>query len=130
MSNINKIKGKTTKVTFGGKTHTIKFDMNSFAALEEFYGDIDEIMGKAEKGTVKGLRAMIWAGIIHEYLDEEGEPTIKPHEVGAMISAEDLPEIFKQVNDVMRESMPEEAKELEAEIKAKEQTQDKDPLEK
>lgn len=109
MSKVKAIKGKIAEITLGGQKHYLKYDLNSFAELEELYGDVDKAMEDAEKGKLKALRAILWAGLIHESLDANGLPTIKPHDVGAMVSMEDLRDLFTTMNETMKESIPDEA---------------------
>ncbi len=108
MSSVEVIRPKSTKIVIGGEEHTLKYDLNAFAELEEYYGSIDDAMNAAEKGKIKALRALLWAGIIHEYLDDKGSPTIKPHELGAMISMEDLSTMFGTLNEAIQGALPED----------------------
>lgn len=109
MSKVKAVKGKIAEIVLDGKKHYLKYDLNSFAELEEYYGDVDVAMEDAEKGKLKALRAILWAGLLHEFLDENGVPTKKPHDVGAMVTMEDLRDLFAVMNETMKESIPEEA---------------------
>jgi len=113
MSKVKDIKSKGVKVMLNGKEYTLKYDLNSFAELEEYYGDVDKAMEDAEKGKIKALRAILWSGIIHAYLDEDGNPTIKPHEVGAMVGLEDLKNLFETMNESMKGALPESVEDEE-----------------
>ncbi|MCR4398933.1 MAG: hypothetical protein NUV93_08225 [Firmicutes bacterium] len=79
----------------------LRYDFNALAALEERFGNLDsafEALG--QKGTVKGLRALLWAGLIHE------DPALTEEQVGAMVTLADLPRIMQAVNEAFKEAMP------------------------
>jgi len=109
MGNVKDIrKPKGVEVNLGGHVMRLKFDLNAFALLEEHYGDIEKAMGSLEKGSVKALRAILWAGLVHEHLDKDGEPTLTQREVGSMIEIQDLPMLSDLLGEALGQAFPEE----------------------
>lgn len=131
MSNVKSVKNKGVEVTLSGEKHILKYDLNSFAELEDLFGDIDEVMASAEKGKIKALRALLWGGLLHEFLDEDGNPTKKVHEIAALVTPEDLRGLFETMNKVMREASPEakpESNDQKKQTKTKDAESEPDPL--
>lgn len=83
------------------KVRTLRFDLNAFAELEDNFGTIDEALGAMEKGSIKALRAVLWAGLIHE--DEE--LTVK--QVGALLTLADLAQLTEKINSAVLNAVPE-----------------------
>jgi len=107
MGNVQDIREpKGAKINLKGREMTLRFDLNSFALLEEHYGDIDQAMEALEKGSVKAVRAILWAGLLHENLDKNGEPTISVREVGSMIEIKDLPYVGELLGEALGQAMP------------------------
>lgn len=53
-----------------GKTYTLFFDMNSLADLEDAMGvKLPQIVERIEAGEmgIKEVRALLWAGLLHEH---------------------------------------------------------------
>ena len=75
-SNLADIRNKKITIKLGEQDYELKYDLNSFAEIEETHGSISEIVEKMENGSIKAIRAMIWAGL----LCNENPPTEK--EVG------------------------------------------------
>lgn len=98
-SKVKDVKIKNIEVELD-KTRTLRFDLNAFAELEENFGTIDQALGAMEKGSIKALRAILWAGLIHE--DEE--LTIK--QVGKLITLADLPGLTEGINNAIVNSVP------------------------
>ncbi len=97
---------KPIELDLGGKKRNLRFDLNAFAELEEYYGTIDGAMEALEKGSIKALRAIIWAGLLHE------EPELKPSDVGSWIDIQDLPAFSETLGQALTAALPapEEAK--------------------
>jgi hypothetical protein len=108
----NVMKDKVTTLYIGGKERHLKFDLNAYAELEERFGSMDGAMKALSTGSMKSLRTILWAGLIHEeaVIDENtGEPikyNITPYQVGSWVSAENLPIITNKLNESMSKSMP------------------------
>lgn len=111
MSNVQDVRSRGIDITLEGQKYVLKFDLNAFAELEEAYGSVDQALQALEEGTVKAVRTILWAGLIHAFIDEEtGRPTITPYKVGAMIGLNDLKEITEAINKALHQDLPEEAK--------------------
>lgn len=110
-TNIEELRPDIVKFVGGGKTRTIQYDLNSFAELEKKYGSVEAAMQELQKGGMKAVRTILWAGLIHEeaILDEDGEPVaynITPYQVGSWVKPSQMPEISKLIERAMEASMP------------------------
>lgn len=106
MGNVADIRPKPVKVMLD-KERTLLFDLNAFACLEEEYGSIDAALDALAKGKVKALRAILWAGLVHE--DES--LTIK--DVGKLFTLADLQRVAEAVNEALSQVMPQPEKNAE-----------------
>lgn len=103
MSNLSDIRPKPVKVMLD-RERSLVYDLNAFAALEEEYGDVDKALDAFAKGSIKAVRAILWAGLIHE------DETLKPVDVGRMITLQDLASIAQSINEAVALSMPKTGK--------------------
>jgi hypothetical protein len=117
MSNFADVRGKSTNVlNIGGKVRTIKFDLNAYGELEDFYGSVQAAMEALQTGSLRAVRAILWAGLIHEEVNLDphtGEPlnyTISQYVVGSWIEADMLKEVMKCLQAAMVENLPAEVK--------------------
>jgi len=99
MSNVASVRNKGVRVELD-KPRTLKFDLNSFAELEERYGSVDKAMQVLQSGTIKGIRTLLWCGLIHE------EETLTEKQVGAMIGISDLAELSASLTEAMTGALP------------------------
>lgn len=99
MANVNKVKRKPVYIELD-KTRQLKFTLNSFAEMEDRYGTVDDALKAMEGGSIKAIRFMLWAGLIHE--DEE----LTEKKVGVLIELQDLAELSEQLNLVMGADLP------------------------
>lgn len=97
----NPIKPKPVTIQLD-KERSLLFDLNSFAEIEEIYGSVEEAMAALEKGSLKAVRAILWAGLIHE------DVSLTLQRVGAMITLPELPLISESIKQAFEESMPAE----------------------
>lgn len=114
------------KILLDGKERTIQFDMNAFAELENKFGSIENAMNVLSGGKMNDVKTVMWAGLIHDEVEEfdedTGEPikySITPYQVGKMIKN---PQILTEAMSVLMqaidfgmpdpENLPEEAKKL------------------
>lgn len=108
-----KFKQEPVKVMIGDKECTLFYDLNAYAEIESRHGNIDEAMEELGKGSLKALRLILWAGLIHEgttYNDLTGEATaysIKLHEVGNLINASNMHEVSENISKAISSGMPE-----------------------
>jgi hypothetical protein len=115
----------SVEVSLDKKRH-ICFDVNAHIAFEEATGEqlISVIQGlsaqareaKEEGATypklppMKTLRAILWAGLLSETLDENGDPTeasLTLKQVGALLNLASLFQLFEQIGQAFAVSMPE-----------------------
>jgi len=113
MSNLEKIRSKAIKLFLGGKERTLRYDLNAFAELEEKYGSIEKTMTALEAGSIKSVRLILWAGLLHEHqiidlktLKPTGEYSITPMDVGGWVSIADLPDISNAIREAMDSALP------------------------
>lgn len=116
MSNIKDVRPQRVFMELGGKSREIKFDLNAFAELETKFGSVEQAMAILQQGSIKGIRTILWVGLIHEeaILDEKtGEPigyNITPHQVGSWIDSSMLKLAIEQLTTALVGSLPEEEK--------------------
>lgn len=101
MSNIGDVKPQSVEIILD-RTRHLRYDLNSFAAIEERYGDIEEAMRKMEKGNIVAIRMFLWAGLIHE------DESLTEKQVGSMILVSELPKFAEVIRTAMHNSLPEE----------------------
>lgn len=102
MSKAKIIRGpKSTKIVLD-KERNLKYDLNSFVDLEEEYGNINDALAAMQKGNIKALRAVLWAGLHHE------DESLTPISVGAMIDLPSLEDLIKKLTFVLSDSLVEE----------------------
>ncbi len=101
-SNVKSVLTKGVTIELGQKEYNLKYDLNSFAEIEDNYGNITEILTKMEQGSAKAIRALIWAGL----LNNENPPTEK--EVGSMINISDMPILAMKIQEAIVAAMPEQ----------------------
>lgn len=100
MSNVNKVKRAPVYITIGGEQKQLKYTLNSFAEMEERYGTIDDAMKAMEKGSIKAVRFMLWAGLCHD------DDSLTEREVGSKLEVQDLEELAAKMNEVMTSDLP------------------------
>lgn len=127
MSKINSIRNFTPVTIELDKERELKFDMNAFALLEDKYGSVDSAMDKMMEGSMKDIKNVLWAGLVHdevkEFDEDTGEPikyNITPYQVGSWVSNTGmLAEVTKKLTEAMAQGMPEDVlKQAEQDAKA------------
>lgn len=99
MSNVNKVKREKVFIELD-KQRELKYTLNSFAEMEDKYGTVDDALKEMEKGSIKAVRFMLWAGLIHE--DDE----LTEKQVGKLVELQDLESLSSKMNDVMTTDLP------------------------
>lgn len=74
------------------KERTLVFNLNSFIELEEMYGTYKAAMGALGTGSLKSIRAFLWAGLVHE------DKSLTLEDVGTIFTRLD-PETINEVAD-------------------------------
>ena len=84
------------KVTLD-KERTLKFDFNSFVAMESVGVNLQDL-GKEDSGRqMTAIRALLWAGLLHEDKD------LTIDEVGAMITFDNMEYVMGIVGEAMND---------------------------
>lgn len=99
MSHVDEIKIKPIPIVLD-KPRTIVFDLNSFAELEEHYGSVQAVLDEMAKGSIKALRLLLWAGLVHEQED------LTPKDVGRLIQFGDIPKLTDLLNSALEKAQP------------------------
>ena len=101
MSNVRDVRAKGVPVVLNGANHVLKFDLNAYAELEDIYGSVDAALDKVAEGSVKALRSLIWAGLLHE------DPMLDERTVGSWIGIADLQELTTSLHSAVADSKAE-----------------------
>ncbi len=103
MSNVKSVKSKTTKVTLlDGVERSIRFDLNAMAELEDRYGTVDAAFEALDKQSIKALRFVLWAGLVHE------DASLTEQQVGSLIDLRYMQDIMSALGDAFGADMPDE----------------------
>lgn len=62
----------------------LKFDLNSLCVLEEKFGNIEKALQELERGVMRAVRVILWAGLCHE------DPDLTEQAVGEMVTVDNL----------------------------------------
>ena len=101
MSNVKDVKSKDIKITLNdGVERTIKFTLNALAELEDRYGSVDEAFKQLDNNSIKAVRCILWAGLIHE------DPELTEQQVGNLIDIQYMQELMASLGDAFDADMP------------------------
>ena len=101
MSNVGDIKPKVVKLTLSdGVERTLKFDLNAMAELEDKYGSVDAAFEMLDKNSIKALRFILWAGLVHE------DPDLTEQKVGSLIDMQYMSELMSTLGTAFAADMP------------------------
>lgn len=110
MARVRSIKRPPIEIDLGDeKKRTLKYTLNSFAEMEERYGKIDIAVKQMEDGSVKAIRFMLWAGLMHN--NEE----LTEKEVGALLELTDLEYVGEKMSEAMDADLPDK-KEIKSKV--------------
>jgi len=105
MANVKDVKSKTVKITLtDGVERTIKFTLNAMAELEDRYGSVDEAFKQLDNNSIKAVRCILWAGLIHE------DPDLTEQQVGNLIDIQYMQELMASLGEAFDADMPEPEK--------------------
>ena len=108
MANVKDVKSKAVKITLtDGVERTIKFTLNAMAELEDRYGSVDEAFKQLDNNSIKAVRCILWAGLIHE------DPDLTEQQVGNLIDIQYMQELMTSLGEAFDADMPEPEKLLE-----------------
>ena len=95
--------GKPVAIQLGGQTRNLKYNFNALVTLEETLNiNIQDLMKMFAGGArLKDLRALLWAGLVHE------DAGLTQEAVGDMIEGvEDFAVIGKAIREAIEASFP------------------------
>jgi|BioPla2DNA2_1021312.scaffolds.fasta_scaffold07351_5 hypothetical protein len=95
----NNVRDKEFPIMLDKERH-LRLDLNAFCVLEEAHGDVFAILGNAEKGSLKALRAVVWVGLVHE------DATLTEEAVGKMIDPSNLGEVAQTIQKAIAYYLP------------------------
>ena len=105
MANVKDVKPKAVKITLtDGVERTIKFTLNAMAELEDRYGSVEEAFKQLDNNSIKAVRCILWAGLIHE------DPDLTEQQVGNLIDIQYMQELMASLGEAFDADMPEPEK--------------------
>jgi hypothetical protein len=108
MSNLNDVKTKVTRITLcDGVEREVKFTLNAMAEMEERYGSVDACFEALNNNSIKAVRFVIWAGLLH---NEHENLTEK--QVGNLIDVPCMERIMESLTGAFENDMPATGNEL------------------
>ncbi len=106
MSNLKDVKSKGTPITLcDGVERELKFTLNALAELEDRYGSVDEAFKALDKGSIKAVRCVLWAGLMHT------DENLTEKQVGNLIDTKCMEDIMAQLGAALNSDMPESGQE-------------------
>ena len=105
MANVKDVKSKAVKITLtDGVERTIKFTLNAMAELEDRYGSVEEAFKQLDNNSIKAVRCILLAGLIHE------DPDLTEQQVGNLIDIQYMQELMASLGEAFDADMPEPEK--------------------
>lgn len=107
MANLDTVKVKATRITLGdGVERELRFTLNAMAEMEDRYGSVDAAFQALEANSIKAVRFVIWAGLMHS---DEG---LTEQQVGNLIDVACMEEIVNSIGAAMTADMPDKGQQL------------------
>ena len=104
MANLKDVKTEPVKITLlDGVERTLRFTLNAMAELEDRYGSVDAAFAELDKGSIKAVRFILWAGLMHE------DPNLTEQQVGNLIDIQYMQELMNSVETALDTDLPEQA---------------------
>ena len=101
MSNLKDVKPTTNTVVLrDGKQRTIRYDLNAMAEMEDRYGSVDKAFEALDSNSIKAVRFMLWAGLIHE------DPDLTEKQVGGLIDMQYLGDLMQRLGVALDSDLP------------------------
>lgn len=101
MSNVKDVKSNAVKITLtDGVERTIRFTLNAMAELEDRYGSVEEAFRQLDNNSIKALRCILWAGLMHE------DSNLTEQEVGNLIDMQYIQDLMESVGNAFNADMP------------------------
>lgn len=103
MSNVNDVRSKGTSITLcDGVERELKFTLNALAEMEDKYGSVDAAFAKLDEGSIKAVRFVLWAGLMHT------DENLTERQVGNLIDTACMADIMDRLNIALDSDMPKE----------------------
>lgn len=103
MSNLKDVKSKGTPITLNdGVQRELKFTLNALAEMEDRYGSVDDAFKELDKGSIKAVRFVLWAGLMHS------DETLTERQVGNLIDTQCMADIMNQLTAAFDNDMAKE----------------------
>lgn len=95
----------SVKITLSdGVEREIKFTLNAMAELEERYGSVEDAFKVLEeKNSMKALRCILWAGLMHDKANPLTET-----QVGDLIDLKYMKELMDSLGQAFEKDLPNE----------------------
>lgn len=101
MANVKDIKSKPVKITLtDGIERTLRYTLNAMAEMEDKYGTVDAAFAELDKGSIKAVRFILWAGLIHE------DPKLTEQQVGNLIDVQYLQDLMNTMGTALDSDLP------------------------
>lgn len=103
MANLKDVKSKPVKITLtDGIERTLRFTLNAMAELEDKYGSVDAAFKALDNGSVKAVRFILWAGLMHE------DESLTEQQVGNLIDMQYMQELMSTVGEALDSDLPDQ----------------------
>lgn len=108
MSNVKDVKSKKKTITLmDGVERTLCYDLNAMAEMEDKYGTVDDAFKALEGNSIKAVRFMLWAGLVHD------DPSLTEQQVGSLIDVAYLHELMTSLGEAFEADMPDQKEAVE-----------------
>lgn len=124
MGNLQDIKPEKVFIELNDRQLELRYDLNAFAELEEVYGTVDKAMKAMEDGSIRAIRVMLWAGLVHAFVKYDSKGMVEnygvtPIDVGSWLTPANMEEVSKKLAQALVKSLPknkEQPKDLPKEL--------------
>lgn len=104
MANVELVKKKSILITLSdGIERELIYTLNAMAELEDKYGSVDIAFKKLEEGSMKAIRYVLWAGLLHD----ESKP-LTELQVGSLIDISQMSNLMATMNGAFDADLPED----------------------
>lgn len=101
MANLDDARKKAKTIALkDGKERYLNYDLNALAELEDRYGSVEKAFKKLEEGSIKALKLVLWAGLVHE------DSSLTEQKVGSLVDIEYLQNLQDSLGSALAADMP------------------------
>ncbi len=98
--NAKLVKPKAIKIILSdGVERELKFTLNALAELEDKYGTVDGAFEAMDKGSIKAVRFILWAGLAH------GDFNLTEQQVGDLIDLSTVRGLMQDMSSALESHM-------------------------